>query len=182
MQTTFSQTISIGLVGQIIDDSPHDMLSAVSTTTVKYGTPVVRDNAANASLIKCKQAGAAAAGGLLLGIAVRNDIQQLGSVVQANTNAGTPVVNTWADSDTYQIGTIVPIIRYGRVYISCRAITGTPTLGTAKAYYVWATGIFNISNAVVASSTDCGFLTTADATGSFTAGGLYALQVINQTN
>lgn len=182
MQTTFSQTMAIGLVGQIVDDSPHDMLSAVTTTTVKYGTPVTRDGSANANLIKCKQASAAAAGGLLLGMAARNDIQQLGSVVQANANAGTPVVTEWVSNDIYPIGTIIPILRFGRLYILCTAIVGTPTLGTAKAYYVWASNTFTISNAVVASSTDCGFLTTADTNGSFSAGNLYVLQVINQTN
>lgn len=182
MQLTYPVTMNGSLVGQVSDNCLNEINSFIANEAIGFGAAVVRDVTSNATLKNIKNmsgAVSASAAGLWVGIALRNDIPQVGSVVQSNANAGTPVVDTWMNNDTYPIGAIVPVMRYGRVEILCTTIVGTPTIGTAQAYFVYATKTYTISNAVVASAQAVGYLVNSDASGSYTAGKLYSLQINN---
>lgn len=181
MQTSYNLYMTEGLNGQLADGAMNDIINCGSTSAIPFGAPCVRDNSANNKLPQVKVASAAAAGGLFVGLAVRNNIAQVAGVIQANQNAGTAVVDSWTANETYPVNAVIPVLKQGRIYIKCSAVAGANTLGTAKAYFVWATGLYTISNAAVGSSTDCGFLMTSDATGTFTVGNYYVVQVNNQT-
>lgn len=131
MQTSFSNSLISKpyFVGQILDDSLKQVDSYAAETAISFGQPV------QLGTDPTKQVKALVAGGTFFGIAIGTNYANAGGVLSTNTTTEQLVNVTSNNSWTNPIGSMVSVMKLGRIVIQVGATVSNSTVGTTQAWY-----------------------------------------------
>lgn len=150
MQTSFSNSLISKpyFLGQILDTSLTQVDSYAAETAISFGQPV------QLGTDPTKQVKALVAGGTLWGIAIESNFASAGGVLSTNTTTEQVVNVTSNNTHTYPIGSMVPVVKVGRVVIQVGATVSQNTVGKTQAWYQTGSATASLIGTIRASDSD----------------------------